>query len=80
MWSKGNNTSSTCYLYTGSICEAFLVQWYECATSRKGSMRVSVSRQMQMNHENTLETLGQFLGNVMQLIIMVFFIALCSSL
>ena len=35
-------------------------------------MHVSVSRQMQMDHENTLETLGQFLGNVMQLIIMVF--------
>ena len=60
-WSKVN-ASLSCYEYAGSICEAFLIQWHECAVMRMGSIHVGVTEEKQMEHESTLETLNSFIG------------------
>ncbi|XP_019850445.1 PREDICTED: uncharacterized protein LOC109581108 isoform X2 [Amphimedon queenslandica] len=62
-WSKVN-ASLNCYEYAGSICEAFLTQWSECAAMREGSsVHVGVTEEKQMKHESTLKTLNGFIGS-----------------
>ncbi|XP_019850447.1 PREDICTED: uncharacterized protein LOC109581108 isoform X4 [Amphimedon queenslandica] len=63
-WSKVN-ASLSCYEYAGSICEAFLTQWSECAAMREGSsVHVGVTEEKQMEHENTLKKLNDFIGQL----------------
>ena len=57
------NASLSCYEYAGSICEAFLTQWSECAAMKEGSsVHVGVTKEKHKEHENTLQTLNDLIG------------------
>ncbi|XP_019854875.1 PREDICTED: uncharacterized protein LOC109583829 [Amphimedon queenslandica] len=58
-WNQDNDASE-CHEYTGTACRDFLHQWFQC-TIGEGELNIGVSQQEQNQHEQTIESLNNYL-------------------